>query len=122
VERNDGAGSVKKKKIFQKKILTSGVKNLAKLMVVIFIYDKSINSGKPVCPNETMPSEDLLFVLANEEKLEQEYSGKYIAISKNTVIAVGRSVAEVYKSVKGMNIANPLVTYVPKEGEEALLI
>lgn len=69
-----------------------------------------------------MPSEDMLFVLANEEKLEQEYSGKFIAISKNSVIAVGRSVGEVYKSVKKMNISNPLVTYVPKEGEEALLI
>lgn len=69
-----------------------------------------------------MPSEDLLFVFANEVKLEQEYSGKYIAISNSSVVAVGRSVAEVYKSVRKMNIANPLVTYVPKDGEEALLV
>jgi hypothetical protein len=86
------------------------------------ILDKSINSGKSVRDNETMPSEDLLFVLANEDKLEQEYSGKYIAIAKNRVVAVGRSVAEVYKSVKELNITNPLVTYVPKDGEEALLV
>jgi len=64
----------------------------------------------------------MLFVLANEEKLEEEYSGKYIAIWKNKVIATGRTVSDVYKSVKKINVKNPLVTYIPKDGEEALLI
>ena len=69
-----------------------------------------------------MPSEDMLFVLANEEKLEEEYSGKYIAVWKNHIIATGRTVSDVYKSVKELNVKNPLVTYIPREGEEALLI
>lgn len=69
-----------------------------------------------------MPSEDMMYVLENKEKLEDEYSGKYVAICKKRVVAVGRSVSEVYKVVKDMKIKNPLVTYIPKEGEEALLI
>ena len=69
-----------------------------------------------------MPSEDMMFVLDNKEKLEDEYSGKYVAIWKKKVVAVGRSVSEVYKIVRDMKVKNPLVTYIPKEGEEALLI
>ncbi len=69
-----------------------------------------------------MPSEDMIYVLENKGKLEDEYSGKYIAIYKKKVVAVGRTVAEVYKMVKEIKIKNPLVTYIPKEGEEALLI
>ena len=69
-----------------------------------------------------MPSEEMLFLLENKAKLEEEYSGKYVAIWKEKVIAVGRTVSEVYKLVKDMKIANPLVTYMPKPGEEALLI
>ncbi len=69
-----------------------------------------------------MPSEDMMYVLENKGKLEDEYSGKYVAIYKKKVVAVGRTVSEVYKIVKDIKIKNPLVTYIPKEGEEALLI
>ncbi len=69
-----------------------------------------------------MPSEEMLFLLENKTKLEEEYSGKYVAIWKKKVIAVGRTVSEVYRLVKDMKISNPLVTYLPKPGEEALLI
>jgi hypothetical protein len=69
-----------------------------------------------------MPSEDMMYLLENKEKLEDEYSGKYVAIFNKRVVIVGRTVSEVYKMVKDMEIKNPLVTYIPKEGEEALLI
>ena len=69
-----------------------------------------------------MPSEEMLFLLENKAKLEEEYSGKYVAIWKKKVIAYGRTVSEVYRLVKDMKISNPLVTYLPKPGEEALLI
>ncbi|MEW5936356.1 MAG: DUF5678 domain-containing protein [Candidatus Thermoplasmatota archaeon] len=69
-----------------------------------------------------MPSDDMIYVLENKAKLEDEYSGRYIAIWRKKVVAVGRTISEVYKTVKDMKITNPLVTYIPKEGEEALLI
>lgn len=69
-----------------------------------------------------MPSEEMLFLLENKAKLEEEYSGRYIAIWRKKVVAVGRTVSEVYKLAKELKIANPLVTYMPKPGEEALLI
>lgn len=69
-----------------------------------------------------MPSEDMVYVLENEARLEEEYSGKYVAIWKNKVVAMGRTISEVYKAINEMKIKNPLVTYIPKEGEEALLI
>lgn len=69
-----------------------------------------------------MPSEDMMYVMENKEKLEEEYSGKYVAVYTKKVVAVGRPVSEVYKLVKDLKIKNPLVTYIPKEGEEALLI
>lgn len=69
-----------------------------------------------------MPSEEMLYILENKAKLEEEYSGKYVAICKNKVVAVERTVSDVYKIVKNKNIKNPLVTYMPKDGEEALLI
>lgn len=69
-----------------------------------------------------MPSEEMMYVLENKEKLEEKYSGKYVAIWQKKVVAVGRTISDVYKSVKEMKLKNPLVTYIPKEGEEALLI
>ena len=69
-----------------------------------------------------MPSEDMMFMLANREQLESEYSGKYVAVWKKKIVAVGRSVSEIYRIVRELNLTNPLVTYIPKEGEEALLI
>ena len=45
-----------------------------------------------------------------------------IAICKKKIVATGRTISDVYKTVKELKIKNPLVTYIPKEGEEALLI
>ena len=69
-----------------------------------------------------MPSSDMLFLAENKERLEAEYSGRYVAIFKKKVVAAGRTVSEVYSLTKRMRIKNPLVTYIPKDGEEALLI
>ena len=59
--------------------------------------------------SEIMPSEDMLFLLANEEKLEEGYSGRFIAIWKKDVVAAGRTVSEVYKTAKGKKMAKELM-------------
>jgi len=69
-----------------------------------------------------MPSEELIFLMENKSDLEEEYPGRYVAVVKKKVVAVGRSVAEVYAALSNLKVKNPLVTYIPKEGEEALLI
>jgi hypothetical protein len=63
-----------------------------------------------------------MFLMENKGDLEEEYPGRYVAIVKRKVVAVGRSVAEVYATLANLKVKNPLVTYIPKEGEEALLI
>ena len=69
-----------------------------------------------------MPSEEMLFLLEKQQELDREYGGKYIAIWKQKVIAVGRSISEVYRITREMKVEKPLVTYIPGEGEEAFLI
>ena len=69
-----------------------------------------------------MVSEEMLYLMRNREKLEEEQEGRYVAIYKNKVVATGRSIHEVYMEVKRKRIKNPLVTYIPRRGEEALLI
>ena len=69
-----------------------------------------------------MPSEDIIFILKNEKKLEKKYSGKYVAVWKKKVVAAGKTISEVYHVVKESKFKNPLITYIPKKGEEALLI
>jgi len=69
-----------------------------------------------------MPSDDMIYVMENKSRLEDKYSGKYIAIFEKKVVAVGRTLSEVYKVVRNMKIKSSLVMYIPKEGEEALLI
>ena len=69
-----------------------------------------------------MVSEEMLYLIANKEKLEKEYGGRYVAVYKNKIVAIGRTIHEVYDSIKSTNIRNPLVSYIPREGEEALLI
>jgi len=41
-------------------------------------------------------SEENLYLMTNREKLEAEQGGKYIALYKNKVIAVGKTLHEVY--------------------------
>ena len=69
-----------------------------------------------------MVSEEMIYLMRNKEKIEKEQEGKYIAIHKNKVVAVGRSIHEVYEKIREKKLKNPLVTYIPMRGEEALLI
>ena len=69
-----------------------------------------------------MASEETLFVAQNSALLEKEHSGEYIAVVGSKVVASGKSIQEVYEAVDKKRIKEPLVTYVPKEGEEILLV
>lgn len=68
-----------------------------------------------------MVSKDTLFLIEKHKELEQKYEGKYIAIINQNVIADGLTIREVYKKTKKLKIKNPLIAYIPKEEEEALL-
>ena len=69
-----------------------------------------------------MTSEGMQFILENEPELEEKYPGKYVAIWKKQVVAEGNSISEVYRITDEKNIRKPLVTYIPKDGEENFLI
>ncbi len=69
-----------------------------------------------------MTSIETHYLHQHSVEIEQTYPGEYIAISGNAVVASGHSVAEVYQKVDELGIEDPLVTYVPKDGEELLLI
>ena len=60
--------------------------------------------------------------MENKETLEKEYSGKYVAVHEEKAVATGKTIHEVYAVVEELKIENPLVTYMPRENEEAFLI
>ncbi len=69
-----------------------------------------------------MTSTETLYLIEHSGKIENEYAGKYIAIHENKVVAAGRTIHEVYEVTDKIGIMNPLITYVPKAGEELLLV
>ena len=69
-----------------------------------------------------MVSDEMMFIMDNKDDLEKQYGGKYVAIYQRNIVAIGKTIHEVYDTLKKINVKNPLVTYIPKEGEEALLI
>jgi len=69
-----------------------------------------------------MVSKEMSYVIKNKENLEKEHGGDYIAVYQKKVVAIARTIHEIYESLKKLNIKNPLIVYIPKEGEEALLI
>lgn len=69
-----------------------------------------------------MVSDDVMYLMENKGNLEKEYGGKYVAIYQKKIVAISKTIHEVYEELKKINVKNPLITYVPKEGEEALLI
>jgi len=69
-----------------------------------------------------MPNLDTLFLIENSEKIEAQYEGTYIAIHDKKVVASGKTIHEVYSLTDELGIDDPLVTYVPRSGEELLLI
>lgn len=69
-----------------------------------------------------MVNEDSIYIMEHTNEIERDYAGKYIAVHKKKVIAIGRTVHEVYDITDKIGIIDPLITYVPKAGEEMLLI
>jgi len=69
-----------------------------------------------------MVSEEMRYIIENRKALEKKHSGKYIAIHQREVVAIGKTIHEAYDTLENLRIENPLVTYIPREDEEALLI
>ena len=70
-----------------------------------------------------MPSPEMNYLNDHTEEIEQMYGGKHIAIFNDSIIASGDSINEVYDKVEVLGIDGvPLVLYVPREGEEILLV
>ena len=69
-----------------------------------------------------MTSTETLYLISHSTELENEYAGKYIAVHENKVVASGKTIHEVYEATDKIGIKDPLITYVPKAGEELLLV
>ncbi|WP_457555657.1 DUF5678 domain-containing protein [Candidatus Pyrohabitans sp.] len=69
-----------------------------------------------------MVSDEMIYLLKNKEKLEAEQGGKYVALYRDRVVAVGKTIHEVYEKLRKIKVENPLIVYIPRKGEEALLI
>ena len=69
-----------------------------------------------------MSSTETLYLIEHSSEIENEFAGKYIAIHENKVVASGRTIHEVYELTDRIGINNPLITYVPRAGEELLLV
>jgi hypothetical protein len=69
-----------------------------------------------------MTSPETLYLLQHSSEIENEFAGKYIAIFEDRVIASGKTIHEVYEVADGLGIKDPLITYVPRVGEELLLV
>ncbi len=69
-----------------------------------------------------MPSKETMYIAQHTGELARKYKGSYIAVFKDKVIASGKTISEVYKIADELKIKKPLVTYVPKKGEELLLV
>ena len=69
-----------------------------------------------------MTSAETLYLIQHSGEIENEFPGKYIAIFEDKVIACGTTIHEVYETVDRMGIKDTLITYVPRVGEELLLV
>lgn len=69
-----------------------------------------------------MRDKDHEWIIEHEQELEMKYSGKYVAVVDGTIVAVERTSLEADKKGREKTKKLPLVTYVPKSGEELVLI
>ena len=69
-----------------------------------------------------MTNAETMYIMQHASEIEEDYAGKYIAVHKDKVVAMGLAIHEVYEVTDRMGIKDPLITYVPKAGEEILLI
>jgi len=69
-----------------------------------------------------MTSPETLYIIEHSDDIEQEFGGKYIAVHEKKILAAGRTIHEIYELTDKLGIRDPLVTYVPRAGEELLLV
>jgi len=62
------------------------------------------------------------WIIQHEKELEEKYSGKYVAVADEKIVAVERTSFEADRKGREKSKKIPLVTYVPKKGEELVLI
>jgi hypothetical protein len=57
------------------------------------------------------------------EELSREHAGEHVAVVDQKAVAFGRDFGEAYKKAKMKSPGkSPLVAYIPKEGDELLLV
>jgi len=69
-----------------------------------------------------MKDRDHEWIIEHEKELEEKHLGKYVAIVDETIVAVERTSLEADRKGREKSKKIPLVTYVPKKGEELVLI
>ena len=69
-----------------------------------------------------MKDRDHEWIIEHEKELEEKYTGKYVAVLDGKIVAVERTSLEADKKGREKTKKIPLVTYVPKKGEELVLI
>lgn len=63
------------------------------------------------------------YLLKHSNKLSKEYSGKYVAIVEDKVVAVSRSAVQAYKEAKRKFPDKEIgIFYMPTEEETAVLL
>jgi hypothetical protein len=73
-------------------------------------------------PEMKMTSPETMYLLEHSSEIEDRYAGRYIAIHGDKIVAAGRTIHELYELTDKIGIKDPLVTYVPRDGEELLLV
>jgi hypothetical protein len=91
-----------------------GSKNVSVKYLLFFIYT--------IFGKTKMTSEETLYLIQHSHEIENEFAGLYIAVSGDKVIASGKTIHEVYEATDKMGVKDPLITYVPRAGEEMLLV
>lgn len=96
--------------------------------MIFFAESKFLYLLQPHLIGNMMASEVESLVAAHEwcvdhhEELEK-YPGKWVAVLEGKIIAVGSTYGETYKKARQKSPDKaPLVTYVPPEGEELLIL
>jgi hypothetical protein len=69
-----------------------------------------------------MRDKDHNWIIEHEKELEEKYSGKYVTIIDEKIVAIERTSLEADRKGRERSNKIPLVTYVPKKGEELVLI
>ncbi len=69
-----------------------------------------------------MRDKDHDLIIEHEKELEDKYSGKYLAIIDEKIVSIERTSLEADRKGRKKSKKIPLVTYIPKKGEELVLI